>query len=176
MKQLLINIILGMLPEVIFFTIFLTACKNIKRKRFSLLILTILNYIGTGALTTYSIYSYVFLIIFQFLFMKLLYKKEVEYIDVFLITISHIYVFIISIACYKLINNYYIAFIIDRILLYVPLLFKNKLIYMYQQYAKLWNRNKDIKISSISLRNISLITLNVFLFLSDFVCTYISNL
>lgn len=176
MKQLVVNAFLGMLPEVIFFVVFLTTCKNINKKRIKLLLLNILNYIGVGALTTYSIYSYVFLIIFQFIIMKILYKEEVEYIDVFLISISHIYIFIIAIACYKLISNYYIAFIIDRILLFLPLLFKNKLTYLYQQYIKLWNRNENNKIRSISLRNISLIGLNIFLFLSDFVCTYITNL
>ncbi len=176
MEQLLVNAFLGMLPEVIFFVVFLTTCKNINKKRIKLLLLNILNYIGVGALTTYNIYSYVFLIIFQFIILKILYKEEVEYIDVFLISISHIYVFIIAIACYKLINNYYIAFIIDRILLFLPLLFKNKLTYLYQQYIKLWNRNENNKIKSISLRNISLIGLNIFLFLSDFVCTYITSL
>ena len=176
MTQLVVNLFLGMVPEVIFFCVFLTTCKEIKNKFLSLFILNILSYIGAGILTSYSIFSYILYIFAQYVILKLLYKDKIEYIDVFLITISHVYVFIIGLVCYKLVNNYYVAFILDRILLFVPFIFSKKLKNIYQLYKKAWNRNKENKIRSISLRNISLIILNVFLFLSDLVCTYISIL
>lgn len=177
MKQIFINIFLGMLPEVLFFTMFLIYSKKIKEKRTILFVLIILNYIGTGILNTYSIYSYIIFIIFEYVILKLLYKEKVELIDVFLITISHIYLFIISISCYKIFADYNIALLTNRLLLLMPFVFKNKLNYLYEEYKKLWNRNNNNnKIRSISLRNISLIFLNIFIVASDLVCIYISNI
>lgn len=176
MKQLLINIFLGMLPEALFFTMFLICSKKIKEKRIILFILIVLNYIGTGVLNTYSIYSYVLFIILQYTILKLLYKEKTEWIDVFLVTISHIYLFIIAISCYKVFSDYKIALLVNRLLLLVPFIFRNKLNYLYEEYRKLWNRNSNNKIKSITLRNISLIFLNIFIFASDLVCIYISNI
>lgn len=176
MEQILINIFLGMLPETLFFTMFLIYSKKIKEKRKSLFVLIILNYIGTGVLSTYSIYSYVLFIILQYAILKLLYKEKIEWIDAFLITISHIYLFIIAISCYKIFGNYKIALLVNRLLLILPFIFRNKLNHFYEEYKKLWNRNSNNKIKSITLRNISLIFLNIFIFASDLVCIYISNI
>lgn len=176
MKQILINVFLGMLPEVLFFTMFIIYAKNIKEKRWLLFGFIILNYLGTGILSVYSIYSYVLFMIFQYVIIKILYKEDVEYIDIFLITISHMYLFLISLICYKGFSNYNIALLVNRLLLIVPFLLRNKLNYYYKKYRKSWNRSEDNKIRSISLRNMSLITLNLFIFVSDIVCIYISSL
>lgn len=176
MKEIILSIVFGMLPESLFFTIFLVLAKGIKERKKELFGLIIINYLLTGILVFYSIYSYFLFIIFQYIIIKILYKEKVECIDIFLIIISHIYLFLISILCYKVVNNYYIAFIINRVLLFVPFIFRKHFNELYNKYRRLWNRNDNNKIKSISLRNISLISLNIFIILSDIVCVYISKI
>ena len=62
-------------------------------------------------------------------------------------------------------SNYYLIFIINRVLLYIPFIFYKKFNTIYNSYCKLWNRNKleQRKIKSITLRNISLIAVNTFI-------------
>ena len=66
-------------------------------------------------------------------------------------------------------SNYYYLYVIDRFLLFMPFIFKNKFNVIYKKYCNLWNRNDKEKrpIKSITLRNISLILLNSFIFIAN---------
>ena len=71
-----------------------------------------------------------------------------------------------------------LACILEKItLLIVVYLMKNKINKAYKIYRHYWNRSKEEvrKIKSITLRNISLILMYIFIFLSDLVCIYIMD-
>ena len=142
--NILLSILLGMIPETLFFTLFLTYTKNLS--------------------------------------LKIVYKNNVEIIDVFIVNLGLIYIFVINFLCAIFINNNYLVYynllIINKVLLFLPFIFKNKFNLLYKKYCSLWNRNYQKKqpIKSITIRNISLIIMNIFVFIMNIILVSISNL
>lgn len=164
----LLSLVLGFIPEILYYSLSLIIIKNIKQKKKAFFALISICYILTSFLNFYSVYSYIAFIIISFIVLKILYKEDCYIIDLFVISIIVCYAMIMSFISFKIFNNnydfYYIAFIIDRILLFLPILFlKRKLNQIYEGYKKLWNRNykEEVKIKSLTLRGISLIFINI---------------
>lgn len=178
----IVNVILGPVTDIIYFTLFIIYSKNIKEKRLSLLMCISGIYIMCIMISKYNIFYYLMFYILCFGALKLLYKEKAQLIDIFLILFMSLYVSLISTIAFKFVDadysNYYMLAIIDKILLFIPLIFKNKLNIIYKKYYKLWNRNDNEKrfIKSITLRNISLICLNCFLFISNLMFLYMKTL
>ena len=113
--------------------------------------------------------------------MKIVYKVRTQIIDIFMIGVSYLWLSILSfILMYftnKDLSNYAIIYFIQRILLFLPFIFKNKFNILYKKYYKLWNRNDNEKrpIKSITLRNISLILLNSIIFFLNIIIIDIIN-
>lgn len=176
------SILLGLIPETLFFTLFLIYTKGIKEKKVRLFILIAISYLLCIMIIRHKMFYYVCYIIMIYISLKILYKAKAQIIDIFVISIALIYVAFISAICFAFVKEnyvmYYIMFILDRILLFVPFIFKNKYNNIYKKYCSLWNRNDSIKrpIKSITLRNISLIVLNIFIFICDVVCLYTLSL
>jgi hypothetical protein len=170
----IISLILGMLPEVLFFTLFLIFTNDLKTKRLKLFGLLVLGYISLIMILRYEFLFYIGYVIYAYLILKLLYKVHIS--DLFVFALSFSYVALLSYFIYKFMSdNYYLAFAIDRILLFVPFIFKKYLRLAYLKYLSLWNRNdkEERKIKSITLRNISLIFINlliVLLYVFLFLC------
>lgn len=168
--RFLLGLLLGMLPEVLYFTMFLTYTKNIREKRIKLFGLLCIAYIICLLLQRCVIAYYMLLIVLMYLAMKILYNKKVQIIDVFIIGISYLWLAILSYILMNFVkqdmSNYMLIYLIQRILLFVPFLFKAYFNKIYKKYYKLWNRNDKEKrpIKSITLRNISLILLNAVIF------------
>ena len=171
--QIFISILLGLIPEVLFFTLFITYTKGIKEKRVKLFLLISIAYILCMFIQRYKIFYYMLFVILIYWIMKFLYKKKTQIIDIFIISLSFSYIYIISYLLFLFINNdmsnYYILYLIDRILLFIPFIFKNKFNKLYKIYYKFWNRNDNEKrpIKSITLRNISLVFINLLIFFID---------
>ncbi len=174
MKQIFIDIFLGMVPEVLFFTFFIVVAKNLdnrKNRVLKLLVGVAINYIITGIMTTYNIYSYILIIFFNYIILNLIYRKETDKLDLFLIGLAEWYLLIVGFICFKFISNnmdyYYYALFANRILLVLPFIFKKQMNNLYNKYRLYWNRNDSIEkpIKSITLRNISLILMNVLIFI-----------
>jgi len=180
--QLLISILLGLLPEVLYFTLFISYTKNIKEKRLRLGILIAVAYVICMFIQKYQVVYYVLFITLVYLILKLLYKHKAQITDIFLISVIFNYVCLTSYFCFLFLkqdlSNYFILYIVARILLFIPFIFRNKFNIIYKKYYSLWNRNDNIKrpIKSITLRNISLISLNIFIFLMNLGCIYILSL
>lgn len=178
---ILISILLGMLPEVLYFTLFLVYTKNIKEKKVKLFFLITLAYVLCIMVSRFKTLYYFLFIFAVYIILKILYKHKTGIIDVFIISLSFIYVCFISFLCSRFINNnyvlYYILLVINKILLFIPFIFRNKFNLLYKTYCGLWNRNKNVKrpIKSITLRNISLIILNVFIFILNILTIYVIN-
>lgn len=156
----IISLLLGMLPEVLYLTLFLIFCKNIKQKRLKLFGLLALGYILLIMICRYQLIFYLTYIVYSYLVLKLLYKAHI--LDLFVCSIGLSYMTIISIIGYAILgSNYVIYYLVARILLYMIFIFKNKLNILYNLYVKCWNKNSNMKIKSITLRNISLLILNL---------------
>ncbi len=180
--QLGISIILGLLPEVLFFTLFLSYTKNIKEKRLRLGILISVAYVLCMFIQRYEIIYYVGFITLVYLILKLLYRKKTQIIDIFIISLAFMYIALTSALCFYFVksdfSNYYVMLIIQKILMFVIFIFRNKFNSIYNKYCKFWNRNDEEKrpIKSITLRNVSLITLNFLIFIVNVLCLYILNI
>lgn len=175
--QLLMSIILGLLPEVLYFTLFLIYTKNIKEKRLRLGILIAVAYVLCMFIQRYQLFYYLLFIALVYLILKLLYRDKIQIIDVFVISSSTILLTIFSYLyfIFKDYFNYYVLLAMNRILLFLPFIFKDKFNMVYKKYCKLWNRNDNMKrpIKSITLRNISLIIINLLIFIINIVITKI---
>lgn len=177
----LLSILLGLIPEVLFITLFLMFSKNLKNKKIILFILIAISYIISMFIQKYNIIFYILFIALVYLSLKVLYRKKVQIIDLFLITIPFTWITILSFICFlffdKSLTNYYQLYVIDRLILFIPLIFGKYYNKIYLKYCKLWNRNDNEKrpIKSITLRNISLIIVNVAIFLMNIYAMSIIN-
>lgn len=174
MLSFLVNIVSGMLCEVLFFTMFLIYAKNIKEKKLTLGILIGIAYILCIMISRFKLLYYVGFIAIVYIILKILYRNKTQIIDIFVFSLSTLYLTLSSYLLHFLIcednSNYYYIYVLSRISLLIPFIFKNKFNYLYKKYASMWNRNDNIKkpIKSITLRNISLILTNLFIFLLNF--------
>lgn len=181
MKQYIISIVLGILPEVLYFTYFLIYTKNLKEKKLKLGIGIFLVYVLCLLIKKYVLINYVAFIILIYWALKFLYKEKVQIVDVFVFSISTIYLTIISYIMSKILydslDNYYLLFVVNRIVMFIPFLFRNKFHILYRKYCYLWNRNDKEKrpIKSITLRGISNLFLATFIIVINIVCLYISK-
>lgn len=177
----LIGILLGLTPEVLFFTLFLIYAKDLKNKRIKLFVLISIAYILCIMIKQYQTLYYVTFIFLVYIILKILYREKTQIIDIFVFSISMIYVILLASISFVLftddLSNYYILYVISRILLFIPLLFRKYINLLYIKYCKLWNRNDKERrpIKSITLRNISLVIVNVTIFIINVVAIAIIN-
>lgn len=177
----LLSILLGLIPEVLYFTLFLIYTKNLKSKKLKLFLSIAIVYFMCILIQQWKILFYILFIVLVYLCLKLLYKNKTQIIDIFIIMISHLWLAILSFILIffvkKDMSNYVFVSIIDRILLFSIFIFKNKFNKIYKLYCKLWNRNDKEKrpIKSITLRNVSLILLNSFIFFLNIAIINIIN-
>lgn len=169
----LIGFLLGLIPEVLFMTLFLSFTKGIKEKKWLLALCLTISYLILIFIRQYKIFLYVLFIFLIYVSLKITYKKKAQIIDLFVGSVPFMWISIISYICFLFLkddySNYYILYGIDRIVLFIPLLFKKQLNVLYKTYCKLWNRNDAEKrpIKSITLRNISLLVINITIFLMN---------
>ena len=177
----LVSILLGLVPEVLYFTLFMCTVKRIKEKRIKLFLLISIAYFICALIQQYQLLFHILFLSLIYISLKVLYKNKTQIIDVFIIGLAYFWIAILSFfltIALKLGINYYFLYIVDRILLVVPILLANKYNELYIKYRKSWNRNDNEKraIKSITLRNISLIILNSIIVLSNITIYNIINL
>lgn len=167
------NLLLGMLPDVLFFTYFLIYTKNLKEKRLKLFVCIMLAYLILVMISQYKILYYILFTVLVYLILKSLYRDKTQITDIFMFGIGTSYITLLSCISFKLFNedlsNYYYLYTIDRLLLIIPFLYRDKFNSIYKKYLSLWNRN-DIPnkpIKSITLRNITLISINSIIFIMN---------
>lgn len=165
----LLSVILGLIPEVLYFTLFLTYIKNLKEKRIILFFLIAVAYFLCLLVQQLVTLYYIVLMVLIYIILKLLYKSKTQIIDIFIISLMCLWITVLSFISILCVtpdhSNYWVIYVIARILLFAPFIFKNKFNTLYKNYCKLWNRNDTEKrpVKSITLRNISLIILNGFI-------------
>jgi hypothetical protein len=158
--------------------LFVTNIKQIKTRRLILLLMTFIIIMLMVMIVKYNIYLYLLIIPLLYGAMKLLYKKKVQIIDIFLIATAYGYLSIISYICSFIIKDnmdlYWIAYVINNILLFGILFLLKWIFKAYKLYIHLWNRKPGNKVRSISIRNVSLILLNIFILILDVFITKVT--
>lgn len=167
----MLELIVGQIPEAIFFSLFMIYAKGLKEKRILFTILMVVEYI---ILTRFLIYNSWFQIIYTFMvfiILKLLYKEKAQITDIFTFTIASIVVILICAILYSIvwftINNYLIYAILTRIFMFAFIfLFKNKLNKIQNLYKKLWNKNDRRKgIKTTTFRSLNIVIFNIMFYI-----------
>ena len=164
----MLEILIGQIPEAIYFSLFMIFAKNLKSKRILFIILMIAEYLLCLNSMPYDMVSHVLVFIMSYLTLKILYKEKAQITDVFTLGIASIILIICCIIpSFIVISNpdlYLLYVLITRILVFLFLiLFKNKLYKIQNIYKKFWNRNDKIKkkMKSTTFRSLNLVVFNV---------------
>lgn len=162
------QLVLGQIPEAVYFALFLIFTKNLKEKRVLFTIIMVLEYILLGNVIEYDVWLQISYTILTFITLKVLYKEKAQITDVFVFALSSLILILVSLISYGIvyftIRQYMVAVILNRILLFLILfVIKNKANKLYKKYNHLWNRHREekVKIRSLTLRNISIILFNL---------------
>lgn len=166
MASMFINFVFGMIPEVLFFCLFLIYTKKLKHKRLELFILMLFEYFILKLFINYDVWFQIAYTFITFILLKVLYKEKAIITDIFVFALASIILIIISFLSYMIIfhtlNNYVIAYILNRILLFSSFYFyKDKLNIFYNKFNSMWNRKPNAKVRSLTIRNISVIIFNL---------------
>lgn len=164
-QSILLSIFIGLLPEAIFFALFIMGAKRYTEKKILFVFSCIAVFI-LSMLLAYNIWAYVLITVLLYFVMKIIYKGT-EFIDLFLLTMPCLIIGILGYICYMIkcfIPMYpnLITHILNKILLFLTLsALYPRLNTWYNTYRKLWNRHEDNKIKSITVRNISILVCNI---------------
>lgn len=168
MINFLVSIVLGLLPEVLYFSLFLIYTKNIKEKKLKLFMLLAIGYILLIMICRYQLLLYIIYIIYSYIILKLLYKSQI--IDFFICSIGLTYMTIVSYLLFLIIgSNYIVYYIIARITLFSIFAFRKYFNKLYLRYRKMWNRNDKEKFKSLTIRNMSLLFVNTMILIMNIV-------
>lgn len=171
---ILLSILLGLIPEAIFVSLFVIGAKKIKsRYNFHFCVANIFIFSIIGLMLSYNIWYYICIPFLIYCVMKLLFE-DTEFIDLFLLTIPFLLFAIIGYPCYYIqqvlpfrLPPNLTALVVNRILLIIILsALYPKLHVWYNSYKTIWNRRKGNKIKSITTRNISIMLCNAVIILA----------
>lgn len=177
--KLIMDILFGMIPEVLFFTMYLIYTKNIKENKGKLFALISILYFILILLIPYKLVFYIIFIFGVYGILKILYKNKADKIDIFMFAFGTAYISIISYICLifldNQLNNYILLYLIDRAMLAIPFLFRKSFNKIYLKYRSFWNRRKrneynenEKRPRAITLRNISVIAINLIIIFMNY--------
>lgn len=168
----MLELLIGQIPEAIFFALFMIYAKGLKEKRILFIILMVLEYILIMQNIIFNTYSHIIYIILTYITLKVLYKEKCQITDIFTFGIASVIMilsnFIIYMFVWKFFNIFMIYAVLHRMFLIVfVIIFHNKLYNIQNIYKKLWNRNDKInkKIKSTTFRSLNIIIFNIMFYL-----------
>ncbi len=175
-----ILIFLEKICEAIYFSLFLIFGKNLKEKRFLFILIMIFEYLLLKHFIKYNVWFQISYTFMTYIILKVLYKEKTQITDIFLFMIASIFLIIISglfaFITYFYIKNYYLMLILLRIAIFICLFFiKNKINILYKNFYLQWNKHKNNKIKSLTIRNVSIIIFNLMFYtinLGMIICIY----
>lgn len=181
----MLNILLGLVPEAIFFSLFIIFTKNYKHKVKNVVftLLMIAGYIVLKQLLPRNVYCQIIYLAYVPLLMFLLYRDKFHISDVFVMSWASIIMTLLQVIFIPLLylfgnESYMIMWIINRILNFVLLFaFKSKLNKVYAYFISQWNRNREHpnKIKALTIRNVCVISLNISIFVLNLCMILVSN-
>lgn len=164
----MLNLLLGQIPEAIYFALFMIYTKQLKEKRILYIILMTFEYILLTQCIKYNVWLQILYTFVSFLILKILYKQKAQVTDIFTFTIASIFLIISSAVMYYIVyftfHNMVGYVILNRIVIFALLfIFKNKLNKIQLLYKKMWNRNDNIKkkMKSTTFRALNIVIFNI---------------
>ena len=158
------EILLGQVPEALYFALFIILSKNITTKRFTFIVSAILEYILLMYAFPYNIWSHILYFIALYLILKLFYNDKCQITDIFTLGIASLILMICSFVVFTIFGpNMLISNIINKIVLFgILFILRNKLSLIQNIYKKLWNRNDNVrkKIKSTTFRSLNVVIFN----------------
>lgn len=164
----MLELIIGQIPEAIFFSLFMIYAKGLKEKRVLFTILMIAEYLLLKKFIHFNIWFQILYTFMTFVILKLLYKEKSQIIDIFTFTVASIILIISSILCFLIsFGNVVFATIINRIILLIFIFaFKDKLKSIQNLYKRIWNRETNkTKIKTTTFRSLNVIIFNILFWL-----------
>lgn len=161
----ILELLLGQIPEGLFFALFMIFVKDIKTHRVAFTICVIAEYICLLYCFPYSCVFHLLFMVFMFVLLKSFYKEKSQITDIFILLIAYFCLGFSSVICYYICcGNIIIATLLNRfILIFFLLLLNHKLCAIQKIYKKQWNRgNSNAKMKSTTFRSINLILFYVF--------------
>lgn len=175
----LAELLLGQLPEAIYFAVFMILTKQLKTKRILFIVISTIEYIILLYALPFNVWSHILYFILMYLLLKLLYKDKSQITDVFTLGIASIIMilfnFVLYFTLYQLVQNYIVYVAINHILLFMFLyIFRNKLFNIQKIYKLLWNRNDKVKkiMKSTTFRCINLVLFNFMFYFINLAMLY----
>ena len=166
------KVFIELLPEAIFFSLFMIFAKNLKEKRLLFVMLTCIEYLLLFKAFPFSMYSKIGFFIVTFIILKMLYKEKSQITDVFILAVASIIIIIsCAIPSFLVIYNildYKIYAVITRVIMFsILLVSKNKISNIQKVYKKIWNRNDKVKkkIKSVTFRSANVVIFNIMFFI-----------
>ena len=167
-----LQLLLGQIPEAIYFALFMIFTKILDKKQILFIILMIIEYILLLNILPFSTWSHILYFIITYIILKILYQEKAQITDIFTLGIASTLLMFISGICYftlsKFITNAIIGNIIQKLLVFIVLYFISDKLYKIQgMYKKLWNRNDKIPkfMKSTTFRCINVILFNIMFYL-----------
>jgi len=174
MTNFIVGLLMGMLPEVLYFTLSVCFIKDIKKQRLKLFSLLVIGYIVLIMVCRFQLLFYLGYIVYVYIVLKKLYESKI--IDLFIVSIVSAYLTLVSFISFKLIDTYMLAYLINRLMLFIPIFILNyKLNDFYNVYYRLWDRHDGNKVKSITIRNISLVFINMLIVIFN-ICSLICTI
>lgn len=173
----LITLLLGQVPEGLYFALFMISVKQLKEKRILFIGMMIFQYIFMKQFLHYTVWFQFIYTFMTFVILKILYNKKAQVTDIFTFTIASVTVIISSIICLLLFKNIIIACIIHKIMLFTFIfLTRHKLNRIQNIYKKIWNRNDSINkpIKTTTFRSINVIIFNIIFYVINLGMIYFS--
>ena len=160
----LLEILLGLIPEALYFSLFLIFTKKINKKRVAFILLMVIEYILLKQIIHFNVLFQILYMILVYVLLKVLYPNKTCITDIFTIMISYILLCFSSVICFCLAKgNVLIAVIINRIFIFSLLfIFKNKMYEIEKLYRYNWNKNnkkKIIKATTFRCANVVMFTI-----------------
>lgn len=176
----MLEILIGQIPEAIYFSLFMIFAKNLKSKRILFTALMVAEYLLLKQFINFNIWFQIIYTFMTFVILKVLYKEKAQVTDIFTFAIGSVVLMIISIVSYfivwKTVNIYYVALALNRILIILFLILTyNKLYKIQNLYKRFWNRNDKIKkkMKSTTFRALNLVIFNIMFYIINICMIFI---
>lgn len=139
----ILKVLLGQLPEAIYFALFMIFAKKLVSKRLLFVILMVAEYILLINALHFSVWAHVLYFTMSYMILKMLYKERSQITDIFTLGIASLGLILISSICYMIVSttvkDIILCNIIAKGILFLLLfIFKNKLYNIQKLYKRLW--------------------------------------
>ena len=163
-----LEILLGQIPEALYFAFFMINTKQLKEKRILYMTLMVIEYLMLTSVIKFNIWMQVLYTFISYIILKFLYKEHAQITDIFTFTIASAILIFISAISFGIISmtirSKIVAYVVKNILMLIFIFTtRNRLTNIQKLYKKLWNRNDKVKkkMKTTTFRSLNVIIFNV---------------